>query len=170
MSTGGCPLPASASLLKNGKLQMVRRDEEAAFGNALRGRALPIVRELPEADAPSNGIPKAAADTRDLSAGLMREFQPEMPNSSLSPCIHMRARFLSLRAKNSVAAPDVGQQRMRPAIHIAQRDGMFFARSTAVFKTGPTRQKAAKNAMLRVKDWQVLVDNCLNRFAAQLFS
>src|SRR5262245_32016354 len=97
----------------------------------------------------------------------MHEFQAEVPDSRIQPLIHVQARLLGLCSEDRITASDVGHDWMWPSILIAQRHRVLFARPSAIPIAGAFRQEPAKDAMLGVKDGQMLVSNGFDLSNAQ---
>src|SRR5437879_500738 len=87
----------------------------------------------------------------------MYKLQPVIFDSVIAPCLQVLTGLLSLSPKDCVAAPDVRHDGMRTAIVVAQGYPMILARPAAVFVAGACGKEAAKDAMLRMEDRQMLI-------------
>jgi len=102
-------------------------------------------------------ILKQARDLTDLITGLMYKFQPVIFDSSVAPCLQVLTGLLSLSPKDSVAAPNVSHDGMRAAIVVAQGYSMLLTWPAAVLIASACGKEAAKDAMLRMEDRQMLI-------------
>src|SRR5262245_35107994 len=98
----------------------------------------------------------------------MREFQPETIDPDCAPVLQVLRCFLRLRAKNRVAAADVGHYRMRASRDVAQLDAVRFAWPAAITIARAGREEAAEDAVFGVEHRQVLVDDHLEWIATDL--
>ena len=101
--------------------------------------------------------------TGHLFGGLVRELETELLNARVAPLLEVLRTGLRLRSKDRVAASDIGHDWMLEAMFVSQCDGVCFARMTAVGVIGAARKEAAEDAMLGVKDRQVVVCDHLER-------
>jgi hypothetical protein len=86
---------------------MGSRYEQAALGGAFWRLALQLFGQSSKVT-----VAQGLLETFDHSTGfggrLMGEFQAEMCNPRFAPIFHVGDGYLSLRAKNGVAATDIG--------------------------------------------------------------
>ncbi len=163
-ASGGQPRARSSQLQRVHADELAGGDEETAFGDALRSDAGEGVfqgfRLAAGEAALGEGIEslgESGGDGVDFVAGFVGEFQTEMGDAGVQPSTQMTGAVLRFGAKDGVAATHVGQQGMGAALGIAQRNHVRFTGTTAILIAGAGGEIATEDAVLRVKDGQVLV-------------
>ena len=96
-----------------------------------------------------------------LLGGFVRELEAKLVNARATPLLEVLRTGLCLRIEDGVAATHVRHDWMLKAVFVPQGDGMRFTGMTAVGVIGAGRKEAAEDAMLGVKDGQVVVGDHL---------
>jgi O-acetylhomoserine/O-acetylserine sulfhydrylase-like pyridoxal-dependent enzyme len=104
---------------------------------------------------------QAAQHLGHLGGVRVHELDARVAQAGGAPARPVPRRALRLGAEDRVAAADVGQHRVQPALVVAQRQAVPLAGVAAVGVVVAVREEAAEHAVLGVEDRQVVVHDDL---------
>ena len=107
------------SLLQHRQLEIIRRHEEAAFGDAAWRDAGESPRQFAGVEMPGKRLREGLRNRRHLRRRFVREFQSKMTDARRQPRFQVRGSLLRLGTEDSVAATDVSHHGMRAAARVS---------------------------------------------------
>jgi hypothetical protein len=136
---------------------IVAGNKETTFGNALWGQASEFAFQGRKTQVLRQGVLEGTYDCPYLRSAFVHELQPKVANASIEPQGQVWRAHLGFCPEDGVAASHIGHDRVHAPGFVLQRYPVLFTGMATVGVVGAGGQKAAEDAVLGVKDRQVLI-------------